>query len=142
MDQSLIFWPMVAHFALVIIVYLELGRRRFLAGKARLITYRDYEILGRSVEPDNCARAARNIVNNFELPMLFHAAILALYLTNAVSYPQLALAWLFIASRYLHSVIHLTYNKVTHRALSFFVGVFALTAMWIAFAVTLYSGSF
>lgn len=142
MDQGLIFWPMIAHAALVMIVYFELGRRRFKAGKAGKIQYDNYKVMGRSLEPDDCATASRNVVNNFELPVLFHAVVLALYLTNLAFLPQLVLAWLFVGTRYVHSFVHLTYNHVMHRAFCFFAGVFVLIAMWALFAVNLYSGSF
>ena len=141
MDQSLIFWPMIAHAALVFIVYFELGRRRFHAAKAGKLKMDDYKILGRSIEPDACAQAARNIVNNFEVPLLFHGVVLALFVTNLVTFPLLVLAWLFVGSRIAHTIVHLSYNHVMHRGFCFFVGVFTLVAMWVLFASTLYSGA-
>lgn len=137
MDQSLIFWPMIAHVVLIMIVYLELGRRRYLAGKAGQIRYSDYRVVGAKAEPESCGKAARNIVNNFELPMLFHIVAMALFLTNLASLPQLVLAWLFVISRYLHSLVHLTGNNVKHRAAWFFLGFFVLAAMWVLFALSL-----
>ncbi len=46
-------------------------------------------------------------------------------------------AWLYVALRVVHSLIHCTYNKVMHR-LSAFVASFALlVALWVAFFFTL-----
>lgn len=142
MDQSLIFWPMIAHAALVMIIYLELGRRRYRAGKAGEIRYSDYRVVGARPEPESCGKAARNIVNNFELPMLFHIVAMALFLTNLANLPQLVLAWVFVGSRYIHSLVHLTGNNVMHRAGWFFLGFFALAAMWALFALSLSSDTF
>lgn len=141
MDQSLIFWPMIAHAFLVMAVYLELGRRRYVAGKAGLIKSDDYKIYRGDREPESCAKAARNLVNNFELPVLFHVVALALYLTDLAFYPQLVLAWLFVASRYAHSLVHLTANNVGHRAFWFLVGLAVLIVMWALFALNLATGA-
>ena len=42
-----------------------------------------------------------------------------------------ALAWLYVGLRIAHSVVHLTYNKVTHRMVPFAASVTVLVVMWI-----------
>ena len=51
---------------------------------------------------------------------------------------QVALAWVFVASRILHSVIHTGSNIVTQRGLAFVLGFAAVLLMWIWFGLRLY----
>ena len=65
---------------LVYIVYAVLGRRRFgplIAGAVRPKVYAT-----RGSEPDGSATASNNLMNQFELPVLFYALCLALYVTQ------------------------------------------------------------
>jgi len=41
------------------------------------------------------------------------------------------LAWTYVASRYLHSIIHVTYNQVMHRFAVFIFSSFVLLAFWV-----------
>lgn len=132
---------MIAHAGLVFIVYLELGRRRYIAAKAKEIKYDDFKIVRTDSDAEFSAKAARNIINNFELPVLFYAVILALFLTESVTTSQLVLAWLFTISRYGHSFVHLTHNHVFHRSAWFFLCFFCLLAMWLLFALGLSIGA-
>ena len=44
-------------------------------------------------------------------------------------------AWLYVALRVVHSLIHCTYNKVYHRLAVFLPGFGLLVGMWIGFVV-------
>ena len=46
-------------------------------------------------------------------------------------------AWLFVALRVAHSVIHCTYNKVTRRFAIFIARMLVLAVLWILFVVQL-----
>ncbi|MEP1441957.1 MAG: MAPEG family protein, partial [Hyphomicrobiales bacterium] len=116
MKQALIFWPMVAHAVLVFALYIELGRRRAIAAKNKEINLRDYKVLKPESDNDYCAVAARAVANNFEMPILFHAASLALFSLNAVTQTACVIAWVFIIGRLVQAAILLTYNNVYHRA--------------------------
>jgi hypothetical protein len=77
-------------------------------------------------------RAADNFRNLFELPVLFYAAMLLIIFNQTESPVLLALAWTFVALRYLHSYIHCTYNRVKDR---FTVYLFSGIALWAIWAV-------
>jgi hypothetical protein len=49
-----------------------------------------------------------------------------------------ALAWVFVASRILHSLIHTGSNVVMQRGLAFVVGFFAVGLMWAWFGLRLF----
>jgi hypothetical protein len=135
MNQTAIFWPMLAHVLLIYIVYGVLGRRRYFAVKSGEAKVGQYKM--RSTEPASSATVAANLVNQFELPVLFYVLCLTLHVTNGVNYLTVALMWVFVASRYIHALIHLTSNDLRSRSRSFFVGAVALLVAWIWFALHL-----
>ena len=73
---------------------------------------------------------ADNFRNLFELPVLFYFALTVAHLSGQVNAATLALAWLFVALRVMHSAIHCTYNKVMHRFYAYLAGGLALWALW------------
>jgi hypothetical protein len=81
---------------------------------------------------------ADNFRNLFEVPVLLFAICPVLYLMNAVTYVQLALAWGFVAGRCLHSLIHVTYNRVIHRFAIYILSTLCVFAMWAIFAIRLW----
>lgn len=137
MTQTAILWPMIAHVALVFAVYVLLGLRRrqaVMAGEAKISGFRENQN-----EPPLSLFARNNLENQFELPMLFHAACLALFVSGAVGTVAVALAWLFIASRVVHTVIHVTSNRIRYRQPAFLAGFLLLGGMWALLAIHLAS---
>ena len=71
----------------------------------------------------NLPTAARNITDNynhlFEQPTLFYALVTYIYLMQHVDTIHLYLAWFYAALRIAHSVIQITSNNVSYRALVF-----------------------
>ncbi|RWD79488.1 MAPEG family protein [Mesorhizobium sp.] len=135
MNQTAIFWPMLAHVLLVYIVYLVMLKRRYLAVKSGEARITQYKV--RSTEPASSVTVANNLINQFELPVLFHVLCLALFVTNGVNYLTLVLMWLFVVTRYVHAWVHLTRNYVLHRSRAFFLGAGILLVAWIWFALHL-----
>lgn len=124
---------MLAHVLLVYIVYGVLMSRRGAAVRSREVRISQFK--DHSAEPAGSVSVANNLVNQFELPGLFLIACLAFYVTNGVNYWVLVLAWIFVASRYVHAAIHITVNVVRYRTAAFGVGVVTLALMWITFAL-------
>ncbi len=123
------FWPIIAHVALVYFLYMLLAYRRqklVQAGKIRRSNYRenrDEPLEGLVVK--NC------LANQFELPVLFYACCVLLYMTEADNLVAVVLAWIFVASRYLHAFIHVTSNNLRYRSPLFACGYVVLGAMWM-----------
>jgi hypothetical protein len=135
MNQTTIFWPVLAHVLLIYIVYCVLGRRRY--GAVRSGEAKPGQFKVRSTEPASSVTVAANLTNQFELPVLFYVLCLTLHLTNGVNYLTLALMWIFVASRYFHAWVHLTSNNLPLRSRSFFVSAVILLLGWIWFALHL-----
>jgi hypothetical protein len=135
MNQTTIFWPMLVQVLLVYIVYGILARRRYAAVKSGEAKVGQFKV--RSSEPASSVTVAGNLVNQFELPVLFYILCLTLHITNGVNYLTLALMWIFVASRYFHAWVHLTSNNLLLRNRSFVVGAVILLLAWIWFALHL-----
>jgi len=135
MNQTAIFWPVLAHVLLIYIVYGVLGRRRYGAVKSGEAKVGQYKV--RSTEPASSATVAANLSNQFELPVLFYVLCLTLHVTNGVNYLTLALMWIFVASRCFHAWVHLTSNNLLLRSRSFSFGAVIILLGWIWFALHL-----
>lgn len=79
-------------------------------------------------------RAADNYHNLFESPVLFYTGVLLAMAAGQGGAILVTLAWLYVASRCLHSLIHLTYNRVMHRFAVFAGSLTLLLAFWIVLA--------
>jgi hypothetical protein len=126
--DTAILGPMAAHAALVFGLYVLLMiRRRFsLTDKAAVKQYRD-----QGIEPLASALVNKNIANQFELPVLFHVACIVIYLIDADNIVTLSLAWAFVATRYIHSYVHVTSNQLRYRAPAFAIGLLFVLILWI-----------
>lgn len=80
-------------------------------------------------------QAADNFKNLFEMPVLFYLLIILLFSLNLYRPFYLSLIWVYVFTRYAHSFIHCTYNKVIHRFYAFVAGFFILAILWIGFFV-------
>lgn len=128
MSQPLIL-PMAAHVALAAFLYVLLTVARAPA------------VWGIGRRPDGSnpwailePRISANLSNQFEWPLFFHVACLALLLLQA---PPLALvlAWIFIAGRVLHSLIQILTGNVRLRGIAFTVNFLAVLGLWILVVV-------
>lgn len=77
------------------------------------------------------ANVGDNFANLLEMPVLFYTAVV-LALTLLIHDPIIiALAWLYVGLRMVHSLIHCTYNLVMHRFYAFSMSALVLLALWV-----------
>lgn len=76
-----------------------------------------------SAWPDDVVKVSNNIADQFESPVLFYVACLALFQLNAVSAVVLVLAWLYVATRLVHGFVHVRSNHVPIRMRAFAAGL-------------------
>ena len=119
MTQESIFLPFLALGALTFLVLTLIPLRRFRAAAAGQVKPGDFAFGESANVPGHVALPNRNYMNLLELPVLFYAACLALYVTGTVATLPLALAWTYVGLRAAHSLVHLTTNTVMVR-LTFF----------------------
>lgn len=131
MDPTGILMPMIALVALTFTVLAFIPYQRFRAVISRRVSVQDFRF-GESVNvPGEVVIPNRNMMNLLELPVLFYAACLTIYVTGHVDAPAVDLAWAYVAFRAVHSVVHMSYNKIVHRLALFAISNFILLAMWI-----------
>ena len=82
-------------------------------------------------------QAAENFRNLFEVPVLFYLICVALAVSGATTPGFVAASWAYVGLRALHSLIHVTYNRVVHRFLVYVASTLLLFGMWIAFVTSL-----
>ena len=109
--------------------------RRFRAGALGQIKADDFKYGESASVPGHVSIPNRNYMNLLELPMLFYVASLMFFVTKKVDAIVLGIAWAYVALRIVHSVIHLTYNRVMHRIVPFAVGNVLLMAYWAWFFI-------
>ena len=131
MEPTLILYPVFALAALTFGIAFWLGKLRFVAVKRGDLSPKYYSYNRGGKMPDYLARVSQNYDNLLELPVLFYVVVILIYITNTVDIAQLILAWLFVASRFVHSYIHTTSNHLRNRMRSFLFGSGVLMGMWV-----------
>jgi hypothetical protein len=79
------------------------------------------------LSPPEVANPSDNLRNLFELPTIFYAVVLYLYVARQVDDVYLAAAWVFLGFRVLHSGVHCTFNFVPLR---FWLYAISALALW------------
>jgi len=79
--------------------------------------------------PDEKSGSGNNFKNLFEMPVLFYVMCLYLTVFGQVSDLVVTCAWVFVALRAVHSLIHCSYNNVMHRFIAYLASSFALWVM-------------
>ena len=133
MPQSQIFAPMGVLAFLTFGVLILIPIRRFRAGARGEIVRDDFKFGESPNVPGHVSIPNRSYMNLLELPMLFYVGSLMFFVSGKVDAIVLAIAWLYVALRFVHSAIHLTYNNVTHRLIPFATSNVVLVTYWALF---------
>lgn len=129
-DKMSILFPMAALATLTFAVLLLIPVRRFRAGFAGQVVFDDFRYGESPRVPPEVALPNRNMMNLLELPVLFYVACLTYFLLGHVSGLALGLAWAYVGLRLVHSVIHLSYNRVRDRLTAFAASNVVLVMLW------------
>lgn len=123
LDTALLL-PMTAHVALAALLYvlLTIARAPAIWGIGRRA---DGSNPWATVEP----RISANLSNQFEWPLFFHVACVVLMLLGT-SAAAVALAWVFVGGRLLHSGVQVLTTNVRLRGLVFTVNFLAVLGLW------------
>ncbi len=90
--------------------------------------------------PTRPTQIANAFQNQLETPILFYLLVVLLIVTSTGNAVFVTLAWIWVALRILHAVIHVTRNNVQQRFYAFAAGTLVLLAMWVLFAVRILGG--
>lgn len=116
MEQANILVPFVGMMLLTLAVWIYMYARRIpfiLATKPTPEQLTPVEFA--RLSPPHVANPSDNLKNLFELPTIFYAVVLYLFITAQVDAPYVTAAWIFFVFRILHTVVHCTFNHVPLR---------------------------
>jgi hypothetical protein len=131
MHQTAIFGPFFATMLLTFVVWVYMYARRIPFIRSSGLTPGELAIPGRLAEisPAEISNPSDNLKNLFEIPVLFYALALYLYVTQQVDALYVAAAWIFVVFRVLHSAVHCTVNIVMLRFWLYFASTAAVWFM-------------
>lgn len=128
--------PVLAQVGLTLVTLLVLYARRvpaMAAAKPTNEVMQDKKSL--QALPASARFAAENYNHQFEAPVLFYVLCIGAMVAGLVSDVALMLAWTYVGLRVLHSLIHITYNRVLHRFGVFVISSIVLIALFVVVAM-------
>lgn len=135
MNGHVLLYPVLAQIALTFYAGLRLGMARFKAGNAGAIKFKDIA-LSNDAWPDEVKKISNNFSNQFETPLLFYVLVAMAIYVGSTGWVMQLLAWLFVASRVVHMLIHTGGNNVVRRFQAFGIGILSLVAMFVIICFT------
>jgi hypothetical protein len=129
MAQTSIFGPFFATMLLTLLVWVYMYVRRLGFITKNNISPRDLAVPGTlaQISPAAVSNPSDNLKNLFEVPVLFYALALYLFVTGQVDATYVTAAWVFVVFRALHSVVHCTFDLVMLR---FYLYLIVTLAAW------------
>ena len=129
MGQTGIFSPFLAMMLLTLVVWVYMYVRRISFITSSSVSPEQLAVPGAfaQLSPPAVSNPSDNLKNLFELPVLFYAIALYLFVTEQVDATYINAAWIFVVFRTLHSAVHCTFNLVLLR---FYLYLTAALAVW------------
>jgi hypothetical protein len=90
--------------------------------------------LSNDAYPAQARQYANAYANQFEMPVLFFAAVILAIVVRQTSTLFVLVEWLFAAARIAHAFVHVTSNNVAIRGPLFFVSAVCVLVLWILIA--------
>ena len=133
MRQEAVFAPMSVLALWTTWVMFMVGFSRIRAVRAGRVRRGAFQ-MGESAEvPDDVTVWNRNLMNLLEMPLLFYVVSIAFYVTHHVTPKVVTMAWIYLALRLAHSLVHVTSNHILLRLFCFAASNFVLLTLWIQF---------
>ena len=128
MPQTAIFAPMFATVWLTALVWAYMYIRRISFITSNKLSPGDLAVPGAlaRLSPPEVSNPSDNLKNLFEIPVIFYALSLYLFVTGQVDSVFLTASWVFVAFRTLHSAVHCTVNIVMLRFYLYLCGTLAV----------------
>lgn len=126
-----IIYPMAIYFLFMFFsgIYMFLARKKSVMTGEVSTKYFKAQI--GTPPPENILIIGRHYDNQFQVPMLFLITCVVHLQLEQANLLTLILAWLFVFSRFIHSIILLGKNNIIKRAAAFGVGWLILFFMWL-----------
>jgi hypothetical protein len=85
--------------------------------------------------PVRASQFAYSFSNQFELPVLFYVLTILEIVTHHADLLFVVLAWIFVATRVMQALVHVTNNNVRVRGAFYGLGAVILVIMWVIYIV-------
>ncbi len=125
-------FALVALMAVVCLLMVTFRNYAVLRGIAKVVYYTEYRS---EAPPDWVERPARTFDNLMQIPNLFWLVCALMMITRELDAAQVALAWVFVATRVVHAVVYLVWNHIPARFGAWTAGVLVLGVIWGRFAL-------
>lgn len=135
--QQELLLPVFLHFVLTLGLGIAMGvvrRNALKGGKARVREV----VLDTRQWPDSVRKLSNNFDNQFQLPMLWYAAVAFTLILGLADVVTVALSWAFLVARIAHSYVHIGRNILVQRFSVFVVGAVILGLYWLWLALNLF----
>lgn len=131
MQLLFLIYPMAVLMGLTFLMLSLILALRVKAVRLRKVSPRYFKLNKGGELPDNLIAVSQNYSNLLELPVLFYTVcVVAIVLNQSAEYFVIH-AWVYVALRYIHTYIHITYNHILHRLAIFGMSCFVLISMWV-----------
>lgn len=137
MNDAAIFLPLAALAIWTLLVLLLVPIHRFRAAAQHKVTASDFRFGESAAVPGDVSIPNRAWMNLLEAPLLFYVACIIAFSIHAVAQSLITLAWAYVGVRVVHTLIHITYNRVLHRLTAFAISNVILVMIWIHLVLTL-----
>ena len=117
---------------LTVVIMVLTARVRMGSVKSGAVPESYYNLMEGHAVPELVAKTTRNFNNLFEVPTLFYAGGAVYLALDQTGQAAVISAWVFVAARVLHSIIHLSYNNPMHRMVVFAIGNLSVLVMWLS----------
>jgi hypothetical protein len=129
--------PLFLHVVLIFWVGTRLLRARVKAirgGSAKMSEI----AIDSSAWPRKVRLLGNNFDNQFDTPVLWYAVTALVVALQMVDLVFITLSWIYILTRYAHSIAHTGNNHVPSRMRIFLFGFFSVGAMWTWMGIQLF----
>lgn len=129
MAKHLIYWPVLAQLLIPVLILLLNGKRKSADVKSGQFD-REKAAMDNEAWSKPVVLTSKNLANQFQLPVIFYVLCLILASIDAVAMATLVVAWVFVATRYVHAYVHVSTNYVPVRMRVFLLGALALFVLF------------
>ncbi|MFL0809280.1 MAG: MAPEG family protein [Agarilytica sp.] len=129
--------PMFCLILLTFLVGVKLVTARIASVKNQQVSIKYYRYnSGEEEVPEILIKTGKNFSNLLETPLLFYIACTLYISLNVENLLGIALAWIYVAVRCIHSYIHLSSNNVVYRMYAFLASFACILFLWINLMVS------
>jgi hypothetical protein len=140
MDQAANFQPFIATMILSMVVWAYMyGRRLPFIFSNDLDAKQMTPLELARVSPPRVSNPSDNLKNLFELPTVFYALVIYLYVSEQVDAKYMVAAWGFFLFRALHSAVHCSFNFIPLRFVLYVISAGALWFMVLRAAIAAFA---